>query len=540
VSPRHDGKNGTNPESSTVLPTVGKVILTNLSGLQAKYGDGITEIQAALDALIVADAQRGLTTKVIGIDDAAAMDEHSAPTVTDPADPEQAKAAVDAVYAALTPSYVMLLGAIDVVPHQPLENPLLSDADTDASAWGDLPYACDEPYSTSTGDFVGPTRVVGRLPDITGASDPAYLVGLIQTASSWQSRTTDDYRSALGISAKVWEGSTRLSLTNLFGAVQELDLSPAEGPNWPSPLLSRRTHFINCHGAESDSHFYGQEGNAFPVAHDATVVAEHVAEGTVVAAECCYGAQLYDPQQVGGVAGLCNAYLAGQAYGFFGSSTIAYGPAEGNGSADLLCQYFVRHVLEGSSLGRAALEARHDFVRNATVVDPADLKTLAQFSLMGDPSIHPVLAQTDVIPAPAKSQKGLPMSALLALRGRRVRRTNLSADGSALAASAAVARKRVEPPDDRQGMSSNILQLANVPELRSGTMLSFDVDRSMASATGTKSVPWAKTLPSAPPPRVHVVVGTSDDGPAPVARVIAVVAKEGNGTILSFRKLFSK
>jgi hypothetical protein len=530
--------------SKTTAPKasqVGKAILTNIGALNAKYGDRMTDVQGALDALIAADAKRGLTTQVIALDDPKVMKPFGAPAVTDRTDPQQAKAAIDGVYRALTPSYLMILGATDVVPHQPLANPMFSpDGDPDDSAYGDLPYACDAPYSVSAGDFVGPTRVLGRLPDVTGDSDPSYLLGLLQTAADWQSRSKDDYLSALGVSAKVWEGSTRLSMQIVFGSDTDLNLSPTKGPKWPASLLSRRVHFINCHGAESDSHFYGQEGGSYPVAHDADLVSKHVTEGTVVAAECCYGAELYDPKPVQGVPGLCNTYLGSGAYGFFGSSTIAYGPAEGNGSADLLCQYFIRYVLEGASLGRATLQARQDFVSKVTVVDPADLKTLAQFSLMGDPSIHPVLPQTDQVAiAGDAKQKRLPESALLLLRGRTGRRANLAAAGAALSESAAVARVPVETEGDRATMN-RILRLAGVSGLRGRKMFTFDVDRPVATATGAKSVPWAKALPPAPTPRVHVVVGRTRNGDAPVQQLVAIVAKESNGTLVAFRKLFGK
>ena len=51
--------------------------------------------------------------------------------------------------------------------------------DDDNPAWGDLPYACDAPYSRDPARFVGPTRVVGRLPDLVGANElPISLVYL--------------------------------------------------------------------------------------------------------------------------------------------------------------------------------------------------------------------------------------------------------------------------------------------------------------------------------------------------------------------------
>src|SRR5438552_2848968 len=83
--------------------------------------------------------------------------------------------------------------------------------------------------------------------------------------------------------------------------------------------------------------------------------------GTVVAAECCFGAQLYAPSRTHDRRAVCYAYLDGGAYGYFGSSTIAYGPSTTNGKADLICRYFLEEVLRGSSLGRAALEARQKY-----------------------------------------------------------------------------------------------------------------------------------------------------------------------------------
>ena len=52
----------------------------------------------------------------------------------------------------------MILGAHDVVPHEDLDNPAYSQGgDDDNRAWGDLPYACDAPYSQDPARFVGPT-----------------------------------------------------------------------------------------------------------------------------------------------------------------------------------------------------------------------------------------------------------------------------------------------------------------------------------------------------------------------------------------------
>src|SRR6185295_18546805 len=123
---------------------------------------------------------------------------------------------------ALAPDYMMILGAIDVIPHQDLKNPLFStdpDGDDDKFAYGDLPYACDAPYSQNIKDFTGPTRVVGRLPDLTGATgSPKYLLGLLKTATNWKTFKRSDYQSCLGISAQKWRESTTESMTNIFSS----------------------------------------------------------------------------------------------------------------------------------------------------------------------------------------------------------------------------------------------------------------------------------------------------------------------------------
>ena len=128
---------------------------------------------------------------------------------------------------------------------------------------------------------------------------------------------------------------------------------------------------------------------------------------TIVAAECCYGAQLYDPV-LATSHGLCLHYLDQGAIAFWGSSNIAWGPAHGNGQADLIAQYFLQEVLRGASLGRAALAARQRFARQASpALLPVDLKTLAQFVLLGDPSVHPI-----ALPATASTRERLAETAL--------------------------------------------------------------------------------------------------------------------------------
>jgi hypothetical protein len=192
-----------------------KVIVTNLSALQRKYSNGLVRVRDALKRLIAADKKRGLTTVVIAIDVEADMRAVKGSAVTKASDQRQVKAAIDAIWAAYTPDYLMILGAPDVVPMQILRNPAHGDGDSNVPS--DLPYACASPYSADPAAFVGPTRVVGRLPDLVGVSNPAYLVSLLGTAARYRVRSREEYRRYFGISAQIWQASTKLSVEKIFG-----------------------------------------------------------------------------------------------------------------------------------------------------------------------------------------------------------------------------------------------------------------------------------------------------------------------------------
>jgi Peptidase family C25 len=377
-----------------------KVIVTNRAALRRKYGNGARSVDAAIRRLIAADKKRGMTTVRVDLD--ALETGLKNPDIASATAQRLTKDAIDKACTRYTPDYVMILGAIDVVVMQELANPMNADDDPDNDdedpvVPSDLPYACEEAYSTDAANFLGPVRVVGRLPDIVGATKPDYIVDLLAQASSWKQRPRADYQHYFGLSAYVWRKSTQLSLENLFNDAKTMKVSPKGGPAWSASALAPRIHFINCHGSDRAPRYYGQRGESYPTAHFAAKLDSKVEEGTVLAAECCYGAQLYDPAQAldkrdAGIRGIAVTYLADGAYGVFGSTTIAYGPSEGNGQADLICQYFVRAVRDGASLGRAALEARHRFASQLSHLDPSDLKTLVQFYLLGDPSIQPVEA----------------------------------------------------------------------------------------------------------------------------------------------------
>src|SRR6267142_1973264 len=279
---------------------IDKVILTNIDVLKLKYGEqGLTAIRGAVAKLIASDEKRGLRTRLIGVDDIERMRSLSAKPVRKPDSFQQNKTAFDQIYRALTPDYMMILGSHDVIPHQDVLNPLYRKprgGEPDKFAWGDLPYACDAPYGQSINEFLGPTRVVGRLPDITGGDDHRYLVGLLATAARYVARDPEDFQDHFALTAQVWEASTALSVQRIFHNDRNLQKVPPRGYRWVPSLISRRIHFFNCHGSARSSKFYGQPINrtaSYPTALSAQYMDGKVREGTVAAAECCFGGELY-------------------------------------------------------------------------------------------------------------------------------------------------------------------------------------------------------------------------------------------------------
>jgi hypothetical protein len=401
------------------MPT--KIVVTSRDAMKKKYGAAWGRVKQAVERLLKADAKRGVIGRLVALDDAAL-----GPQRARAGDPASFKAAIDRVFSQeQRPDYVLILGGPDVVPHQSLRNPIDDD---DADVPSDLPYACTSPTGDDTVSFIAATRVVGRLPDVPGRGSAARLVSLLDVAARFSSRPRPDYAAFFGLSAHAWRRSTTLSLRALFGKGAGPRTSPLEGPKWKKGDLAPRAHFINCHGGTIDPQFYGQRGDQYPVAHKASDLPGNVAFGTVVAAECCYGAELYEPDAQT-PAGICMHYLEEGAIGFLGATNTAYGPATRNGSADLLCRFFLESVLKGATLGRALLEARLRFVKEASPLNPMELKTLAQFLLLGDPSLRAVAPPQ----ARARSAGARALASAKAMTAHAARRAALSSEASMLA-----------------------------------------------------------------------------------------------------------
>lgn len=501
-----------------------KLIVTHRGVLRAKYGTaGFGRIRAALADLVAADRRRGLRSQLVYLDDGPAMRARRARPVADAADQPATKAAIDALHRAEDPDYLLIVGAPDVVAQQDLANPV-GDDDPDGEVASDLPYACDVGYSRDIADFVGPTRVVGRLPDINGTSAPSdagHLVQLLRVAARYRTRSADDYADYFALSAFTWEQSTRRTLFEIFGR-RDCRTSPPAGPRFGAAALAPLAHFINCHGSEASPMFQGQFGRSrYPSALTTERIDGLIREGTVAAAECCYGAQMYEARTLALDLPIAQSYLAQGAYGWLGSSTVAYGPARSNGVADMLTRYFMLAVLEGASLGSALLTARQRYAEDANELDPVDLKTLAQFTLLGDPAVHPVRSSS-----PTRLTSTITGSQGVRLL-RRSRRAKLKVSGEVLLQSKPTASRcragRAVSPAVRSALAS----IARSSGVGGSSFRAYPVSvPRLSRATHAKTTRFAS----------RYFVAVSKRGAAPQALdLVAVVAKEVGGRIVAYR-----
>ena len=191
-----------------------------------------------------------------------------ATAVTKQQGPSRRKGAVDSIYKALKPDYLDDTRLGGCRPASEIFSILLIEAgaDDDRIAFGDLPYACEAPYSRDPAKFVGPTRVVGRLPDLTGAKDPSHLLALLKTATNWKGPQGQQSMRSISLCRPTCGKGRRCSASTTYSATKSHCCSrPQKDRTIPASALGGLMHFINCHGAEAAPEFYGQKGNNYPV-----------------------------------------------------------------------------------------------------------------------------------------------------------------------------------------------------------------------------------------------------------------------------------
>jgi hypothetical protein len=175
--------------------------------------------------------------------------------------------------------------------------------------------------------------------------------------------------------------------------------------------------------------------------------------------------------------------------------------------------------------------ARQRFVQQTRELDPTDLKTLAQFGLLGDPSLHPAR-----VPSATGVPQGLP--ALQAQRLQRSeRRAALRATGQWLGAT----KPATSQPLPASTASASLRRaLANIAE-RAGlaadqAFVTYAVDSPAGLAD---AAPRGKpAAPATPATRYHLAVSTPPGAVRPSGAprsAVAALAREVDGRIVGYR-----
>lgn len=195
------------------MPSV-KLSVTVRGFLEGKYdAAALTDVDRAVKGWIAADEKRGIRTVHVAVDDAAAMRTLGVPAVKGKATAHKVKHVIDALWERLTPDYLALFGGHDIVPQFVVANPLYDPSgDDDKEVPTDNPYPSSRPFRAETrSSYLVPDGVVGRIPDMLGDGDPAWLpsksrvTGWGPSYATFQSgRSTEDRSVGREATTRVW------------------------------------------------------------------------------------------------------------------------------------------------------------------------------------------------------------------------------------------------------------------------------------------------------------------------------------------------
>ncbi len=527
-----------------------KLSVTCRRQLERKYdAKAIKRITGAVARWVAADAARGIRTIHVAVDDPSDMHPFRVAPVTGAITAEKVKRAIDALAASLTPDYIVIIGSGDVVPLFDVPNPTLGndgDGDTDTVVPTDNPYASSRPFDRrKRSSYLVPDRVLGRIPDLPGSSDPEWLLRYLAVATAWKPRSPASYAQDLLVCCDAWKKSGRACVEYLARDAATMLTCPPSGDS--SRRMQRqhaaRLQMIKCHGAPNDSWFYGQRGYDYPDVMRSTSLASRTRKATVVGSMCCFGANIFDPldpaAQHPGEPPISSVYLRQGAFGFLGSTCTAWVGLDSMLCSDWIVAAFLKSVLGGASLGRATLEARQNVARwsqqQGDQLDSADEKTLLQFVLLGDPSIHPVKGSRPVIP----TNGGAPAPSAAIALARRQRRATSHQLGAMLTAAMPNRRVVKEPavPGDVEGLARRLSE-------RAGAGFQFRFSSPQVERVTSKiRQPQAIAAPAA-----AAVVGRDslqyywaarrEQGPVPEVRIVSIQT-DAQGNVLRTQVLAS-
>ena len=398
-------------------PEKAYVILSSYKGLKDKYGPKTTDvILDYLNTLSSALERNPRWKPIVFIPDHADYANNFGLKTIDKIDPWKIKLSLMDLNMILKKSKssigaVIIIGNHDVIPFHRLPNPT-EDSDSHVLS--------DNPYATSSSNYLLPEWIIGRLPGEKG-NDPGLLMeqirhitqfhkiahhsdGIIEKLKQFIQRLKNFGRflrellsppNDFGYSAEVWRRSS-IAAFRPIGKAHDLRISPPYDSDTidVDKLLQAKCVYFNLHGLPTTNEWYGQRdfaerptGPDFPVAINTEKIKNIPNNIDLAYSEACYGGYINDKNIDDSIT---LKLLSIGSQGVVGSSCIAYGsvftPLIG---ADLLGFIFWKYIKDGFSFGDALKQAKIGLIKvmmqRQGYLDGEDQKTLLSFNLYGDP-----------------------------------------------------------------------------------------------------------------------------------------------------------
>ena len=348
------------------------IILTDVNALATQLSCSTTDLSEIIGSYIASAANRGVNYHLLDLGCNGISD----------IDGKNVQATVNllkTIVSIARPKYLLILGNEEIVNVTCWENQC---ADSDDKVIADLPYATldtNSPWEGQCYDFSQVLRV-GRIPSYTGEC-------LSQFAAYFRNAQVGinsvNKIVSYGLSALVWEPASASQYNKIGDG--KINTSPNVTLNNISSTIPQNANilFFNLHGSDQTEFWYGQKDTSYPEAFSPEAI-KTLNGPYFLGVEACYGARY-----VGGLTPEDSIVLMAMENGclaLLGSSKIAYGPCTPPGTcADIIIGTFLKALCDGESAGDAYCEGMKNLM-NSETPDDSTIKSLAEFSLYGDPS----------------------------------------------------------------------------------------------------------------------------------------------------------
>lgn len=362
------------------------IIMTDEAKLLAQMGCTQKELRTVLKDYLDAIRDHGVSYYYLDLAENAVCGK------TDSEDVDKIVDVLKTISMTARPKYLFILGDNTIVNVAIWDN---MAGDSDPYVKSDLPYctlSTDSPWDKSKFNYAKMIRT-SRLPTIKNGLQAfkAYF------ANAAKGIGHAGMPCASGVSAEVWKAESAYEFKRISG--NKIETSPVTTKENLLAKVDRdktNVYFFNLHGSDSAKYWYGQRGYIYPECVQPSFF-ENAEKPCFIGVEACYGGRYIDLEPSESI---LRTAMANNCLSMLASSEIAYGTSMPEGScADLIVGEYLAKIKNGATAGDAYVAGLVRLMKEDP--DDAEIKTLAEFSLYGDPSacmgINPNLASAKVM-----------------------------------------------------------------------------------------------------------------------------------------------